>query len=327
MSGVDDRTRLLEETGRRLEEVAGRGDILEISTDSARPDVFLLTFRGKGLAPSLSAGEKFVEGDEWRCELRFPFRYPERPPEVRWRTGIYHPNVPLSGWMSMDDLGMTWSEDAPLDSLCERLWDLVRYAHVDLDQTANFNAREWYASQTPGRFPLDERTLFLTAKRKHENVIHYRRVSERTERGNSRIVEPSPPPRESPGVAAAPAEPEVTFLSEVASPRRAKPARWLPATVEPVPASPAAVVPERAPLAPEPQIPSPIEAAAPVPQEQELHTIGVESGTRVFEIRDTEPSERAIETPARAPRASSPSRPALRPLPPPEPDEGIVFLE
>jgi hypothetical protein len=326
MSGVDDRTRLLEETGRRLEEVAGRGDILEISSDSARPDVFLLTFRGKGLAPSLTAGEKFVEADEWRCELRFPFRYPERPPEVRWRTAVYHPNVPLSGWMSMDDLGMTWSHDAPLESLCERLWDLVRYAYVDLDQTANFNAREWYASQTPGRFPLDERTLFLTAKKKHENVIHYRRVSERTERGSSRIVESAPPPRETPGVGASPAEPEVTFLGEVASPGRAKPARWLPAT-NPAPANPAAVMPQSASV-PESETASPIEAAAaPVSREPELPSIGVESRTRIFEIRDTETSEVAAEMPERAPRASSPSRPALRPLPPPEPDEGIVFLE
>lgn len=325
MSGVDDRTRLLEETGRRLEEVAGRGDILEVSNDPARPDVFLLTFRGKGLAPSLSAGEKFVEGNEWRCELRFPFRYPERPPEIRWRTEIYHPNVPLSGWMSMDDLGMTWSEDAPLDSLCERLWDLVRYAYVDLDQTANFNAREWYASQTPGRFPLDERTLFLTAKRKHENVIHYRRVSERTAREGSRIVEPSPPPREAP-VAAAPAEPEVTFLGEVVSPLRAKPARWMPATVDPAPASPASSVSESARVSEAAEAPA-IEAPAPIPQASEPFSIGAESGTRVFEIRDTEAGEVANETREKTPRASSPSRPALRPLPPPEPDEGIVFLE
>lgn len=325
MSGVDDRARLLEETGRRLEEVAGRGDILEISSDSARPDVFLLTFRGKGLAPSLSAGEKFVEGDEWRCELRFPFRYPERPPEVRWRTGIYHPNVPLSGWMSMDDLGMTWSHDAPLDSLCERLWDLVRYAYVDLDQTANFNAREWYASQAPGRFPLDERTLFLAARRKHENVIHYRRVSERTDRGSSRIVESAPQPRDRQEVAT-PVEPEVTFLGEVESsirsmPTPAKPARRIPATVEPAPTNAGS-----AEAAPEQASPNDI-VSDPVSPERELHSIGLETGTRVFEIRDTETIEVATERSERPPRASSPSRPALRPLPPPEPDEGIVFLE
>lgn len=319
MSGVDDRTRLLEETGRRLEEVAGRGDILQISSDSARPDVFLLTFRGKGLAPSLSAGEKFVEGNEWRCELRFPFRYPERPPEVRWRTEIYHPNVPLSGWMSMDDLGMTWTEDAPLDSLCERLWDLVRYAYVDLDQTANFNAREWYASQTPGRFPLDERTLFPTAKRKHDNVIHYRRVSERTERRSWR-TEPTPPPRDSSSVVAAPAEPEVTFLGEVAAPARSIPVRSMSANSAPASSTP------------EPHV---IEAAgAPAAGDQRMDSIGIDSGTRIFEIRDTEASavaaetsEIATETVEKAPAARSASRTALRPLPPPAPDEGIVFLE
>ncbi|HEV7282620.1 MAG TPA: ubiquitin-conjugating enzyme E2 [Pirellulaceae bacterium] len=321
MSGVDDRTRLLEETGRRLDEVASRGDILDISRDSGRPDVFLLTFRGKGLAPSLTAGEKFVEGNEWRCELRFPFRYPERPPEVRWRTEIYHPNVPLSGWMSMDDLGMTWSPDAPLDSLCERLWDLVRYAYVDLDQTANFNAREWYASQTPGSFPLDDRTLSVAAKRKHDNVIHYRRVAERTDRGASRSVEPLPPSREASTLGAAPSESEVTFLGDVSAPARSQPAvdapspagaalRWKEPTSEPLPTP-------KSPLTPE----------TPPPREREEEPVGIESGTRIFEIRDAEPSDSEGENQEEAVPLNPRRRPALRPLPPPVPDEGIVFLE
>lgn len=318
MSGVDDRTRLLEETGRRLDEVAGRGDILDISRDSARPDVFLLTFRGKGLAPSLTAGEKFVVGNEWRCELRFPFRYPERPPEVRWRTEIYHPNVPLSGWMSMDDLGMTWSPDAPLDSLCERLWDLVRYAYVDLDQTANFNAREWYASQAPGDFPLDSRTLSVAAKRKHDNVIHYRRVAERPDRGTSRIVEPLGSSPEGSNALHGASEPEVTFLGDVASTARSRGAADAP--------GPENAAPRWKKSSPE-SSPSDDPVTSESPLTRERASLDVESGARIFEIRDAEPSEVETEKQEDALPLNPRRRPALRPLPPPVPDDGIVFLE
>lgn len=326
MSGVDDRTRLLEETGRRLDEVASRGDILDISRDSGRPDVFLLTFRGKGLAPSLTAGEKFVEGNEWRCELRFPFRYPERPPEVRWRTEIYHPNVPLSGWMSMDDLGMTWSPDAPLDSLCERLWDLVRYAYVDLDQTANFNAREWYTSQTPGSFPLDDRTLSVAAKRKHDNVIHYRRVAQRTDRGASRIVEPLPPSRESSQAVSSTAEPGVTFLDEVSAPARSSPPAAEPMPVTSPPVIPDVTAPEASAETSRWKEPTPDPPFPPREREEE-ESVAVESGTRIFEIRDVEADEAEAEKREDAVPLNPRRRPALRPLPPPVPDEGIVFLE
>jgi hypothetical protein len=67
-------------------------------------------------------------------------------------------------------------------------------------------------------------------------------------------------------------------------------------------------------------------------RDREAESFGVESGTRIFEIRDAEQGEsepRDAEAEKRESAAPlNPRRsPALRPLPPPVPDEGIVFLE
>ena len=45
----------------------------------------------------------------------------------------------------LSDVGMAWDKDLELTALCERLWDMARYAFVDLDKAANFSARNWAA--------------------------------------------------------------------------------------------------------------------------------------------------------------------------------------
>src|SRR5262245_28461624 len=57
------------------------------------PDRYTLTFRGKGLGRDASAVSDVVTIELHQIDLRMPYSYPNSPPDIRWLTPIWHPNV------------------------------------------------------------------------------------------------------------------------------------------------------------------------------------------------------------------------------------------
>eukprot|EP01062_Namystynia_karyoxenos_P081333 TRINITY_DN8918_c0_g1_i1.p2 TRINITY_DN8918_c0_g1~~TRINITY_DN8918_c0_g1_i1.p2 ORF type:complete len:210 (+),score=41.67 TRINITY_DN8918_c0_g1_i1:109-738(+) len=49
------------------------------------------------------------QGGVWALDIRFPTAYPMKPPEVRFATPIYHPNVYNSGEICLDILKEAWA--------------------------------------------------------------------------------------------------------------------------------------------------------------------------------------------------------------------------
>ena len=70
---------------------------------------------------------------------------------------------------------MAWDQDLTLKALCERLWDMARYAFMDLDKAANFSARNWAADPTGFQFPIDSRRLREATPTAISNVVRYER--------------------------------------------------------------------------------------------------------------------------------------------------------
>ena len=151
--------------------------IFDFTANGDPPDRYLLTFRGRGLrrAPLRTSIET---ADEHKLEIRLSYSFPDRPPDIRWVTPIYHPNIPASGFVDPADLGLPWRPELGLDVVCERLWDVCRMEYVDAAGAANPSALKWLERQSEYSLPLDPRPLRDSKTPASQNVVRYRRRGE-----------------------------------------------------------------------------------------------------------------------------------------------------
>jgi hypothetical protein len=62
-----------------------------------------------------------------------------------------------------------------LDEVCERLWDVARLAHLDLNAAKNYSAKRWFEQQDQFTLPTDARGLRERQAAPGANVIRYSR--------------------------------------------------------------------------------------------------------------------------------------------------------
>jgi len=108
-------------------------------------------------------------------ELRLPYSYPNRPPDIRWISPIFHPNVSFSGFINLPDVGLPWSADVNLDVVCERLWDVARLAFIDPATATNVAAKNWYEQECQLALPVDRRPLRDRSTPTGDNTVRYQR--------------------------------------------------------------------------------------------------------------------------------------------------------
>lgn len=174
----DERKRRLREDFELLSSLAERSSILQLQTRGGDPpDRYTVTFAGKGLArdPSSQADVQLIE--QHRVELRLPYAYPDVPPDIRWLTAILHPNISFSGFIRLQDVGITWDPPATLDVVSERLWDVARLKYFNLETATNYNAKNWLERQTQWELPVDRRLLLGTPDGSSGDVVSYRHTS------------------------------------------------------------------------------------------------------------------------------------------------------
>jgi hypothetical protein len=152
---------------------------LEFDVEGNPPERYDLRFRGKGLARDVSAGAAVRIVTLHELEIRFPYSYPRRPPDVRWLSPILHPNVSFSGFISLRDVGLPWSDDVGLDVVCERLWDVARLAFLDAEHVTNYAAKQWLEHECSWALPIDHRPLRDRSAQTGGNVVRYQRRGQR----------------------------------------------------------------------------------------------------------------------------------------------------
>lgn len=179
MSDSQRQQRLAEELA-RLESLRQDSNIFEFEAIGDPPTKYIVAFRGKGINRSLTSGAKIEDVKLHRCEIRIPYAFPERPPDIRWLTPISHPNISFSGLVKLRDVGLPWEEDLSLDIICERLWDMARLAYYDEERATNYAARNWLAEQDEVRLPVDHRPLRDKSMPTSSNVVRYERRKEKT---------------------------------------------------------------------------------------------------------------------------------------------------
>lgn len=175
----EQRDQRLAEEHKRLERLQAQSTIFEFESQGDPPTKYVVTFRGPGITRSLTSSEEIEKVDLHRCELRLPYAFPQRPPDIRWLTPVHHPNISFSGLVKLRDVGLPWEEDLSLDIICERLWDMARLAYYDEDRATNYSARNWLEEQDEIGLPIDHRPLRDKEMPFSSNVIKYERRSER----------------------------------------------------------------------------------------------------------------------------------------------------
>jgi ubiquitin-protein ligase len=174
MSSGDQSQRLAAEL-ELMRALAEKSSILEFETDGDPPKVYKVKLRGRGISRVTHAGEEVEYAELHQIEIRLGYAFPERPPEVRWLTPIFHPNVSVIGHVRLEDCGLPWHEEMTLDVVCERLWDVTRGAYLDLDKSNNYTAKKWFADQKVVTLPVDLRPLQTMGGSPPANVVRYQR--------------------------------------------------------------------------------------------------------------------------------------------------------
>ncbi|MBC8351376.1 MAG: hypothetical protein H8E66_05285 [Planctomycetes bacterium] len=149
--------------------------IFDFESTGEAPDRYMILFRGNGITRDTAADAEIETVDLHKIELRLPYSYPQRSPDIRWTTPILHPNVSFSGFINVKDIGLPWDKDLGLDVLCERLWDVARLAYLNVDQAANYSAKNWFEDECDIELPVDSRPLRDKNAPTGSNVIRYQR--------------------------------------------------------------------------------------------------------------------------------------------------------
>lgn len=170
----DRRERLIAEL-ESLRALQKMSSIFDFEANGDAPDRYVILFRGKGIARDTSPEAEIETVELHKVELRLPYSYPQRAPDIRWMTPILHPNISYSGFINVMDIGLPWRNDLGLDVLCERLWDVARLAHMNLEHPVNHSAKNWFDDACQISLPVDVRPLRDKHAPAGANVIRYQR--------------------------------------------------------------------------------------------------------------------------------------------------------
>jgi len=115
-------------------------------------------FRFRCLGITRVEGDEPVYAEEHRLFVQFPPMYPAKAPLLRMLTPVLHPHVWENGVVCYG----SWRPNEKLDSLLQRVGDLLTYAPTGLNwrSVANDQAAAW-AKRKLDLFPLDQ-PLFST---------------------------------------------------------------------------------------------------------------------------------------------------------------------
>jgi ubiquitin-protein ligase len=159
-----------------------QSSIFDFEFSGDPPDKFIVTFSGKGIGrPNGSDSEPEVV-ELHQIQIQMAYLYPAREPDLKWLTPIFHPNLSNSGFVDLEDIGLVWEENLSIEIICERLWDVIRLAHVDLNGSSQYTARDWYRNKCAFKLPLDPRPLRDHSIARQSNVVQYVRRTEKKSR-------------------------------------------------------------------------------------------------------------------------------------------------
>jgi ubiquitin-conjugating enzyme E2 D/E len=71
------------------------------------------------------------EGGIFRLDIRIPRDFPLNPPQIRFKTKIYHPNIHLTGAICLNILQSQWNSTCSIEYLLSSIRSLLTDANSD----------------------------------------------------------------------------------------------------------------------------------------------------------------------------------------------------
>ena len=91
-----------------------------------------------------------------RIEIKLAAQYLNCPPDIRWLSPLWHPNVGFGGLVALP-YRLQWDRDLGLDFICECLWDVVCASYVDLAHSIHPLAQAFFRQRHGLHLPVDSR--------------------------------------------------------------------------------------------------------------------------------------------------------------------------
>jgi ubiquitin-protein ligase len=128
-----------------------RPELIDFTTKGTPPIEYNFTVKLRGLKLE---GEKAVVTENHQFSLRLGANYPSEPPDVTWKTPIFHPNIRGQAVCHSQQWSPAWS----LADFVIEIGDMIRYQKLNNKSPLDRKAAAW-AEQNGAKFPIDERSL------------------------------------------------------------------------------------------------------------------------------------------------------------------------
>jgi ubiquitin-protein ligase len=139
---------------RRMLDLTSGNDLIAIEEVQGDPaETYVIRFNCRGVSAMEASGPVF--SDIHRVWISLPVEYPTRPPQMRFLTPVFHPNINEEGTYVCVD---TWYPSKFLDDLCIMLGRMIQYKNYNPSSPLRLDAAQW-AVEHPELLPVDRRPL------------------------------------------------------------------------------------------------------------------------------------------------------------------------
>ena len=140
----------------KLLSLAATSPLVDVDRSIGAPERYRVTYFCKGLlwmpgAPGPSITSRHI------MDVYLHIQYPRTPPQLTWRTEIFHPNILPPACNGGVCIG-GWTPAETLDRLIVRIAEMVQMKNYSVTDALNRDAAAWVAQNT-GLFPIDPRPI------------------------------------------------------------------------------------------------------------------------------------------------------------------------
>lgn len=139
-------------------QLARSSDFITFTHQGNPPERYVVTYTCRGLL-WLPRAEEPQMAERHVGEIYLHRDYPRRPPQIAWRTPIFHPNILGSAEGGAVCLG-GWTPSESLADVVLRIGEMIQFRSYNPADVLNAEAAVW-AQAHADRLPVDDRPLAI----------------------------------------------------------------------------------------------------------------------------------------------------------------------
>lgn len=135
--------------------------LIDIQSTDLTKERYTVTYSCKGIMKVENKTEPIFANNH-KMEIYLHKLYPRRPPQLKWVTDIFHPNI-LSGSQNGGVCIGGWTPAETLDKLIIRIGEMVQYKSYNIQDVLNLEASEWVILNKD-KLPVDKARILNPVK-------------------------------------------------------------------------------------------------------------------------------------------------------------------